>query len=64
MTAAPLPYQTDHTAQRFRSPVGFRWLFAALIIGITTVILVGHGCHGDDVDHEPAVPWDVRSESS
>jgi len=24
-----------------------------LLVGILLIPLVGHGCHGDDIDHEP-----------
>jgi hypothetical protein len=25
-----------------------------VVVAIAALIVVGHGCHGDDVDHEPA----------
>jgi hypothetical protein len=38
---------------RFRITVFWRWLIAlALFAGA----LIGHGCHGDDVDHELCAP--------
>ena len=30
-----------------------RWAFAA--VGIVWLVIVAHGCHGADADHEPAV---------
>ena len=35
----------------------FPLLFALLLIPI-----VGHGCHGDDVDHEPSTPHQSNPE--
>lgn len=31
-------------------------VFALLVLLLALLPLVGHGCHGDDVDHEPSVP--------
>jgi hypothetical protein len=36
-----------------RSP-GIRWSFAWFFL-VSTFILVAHGCHGDDIDHEPII---------
>jgi hypothetical protein len=40
-----------------------RWwvLFAVTVAGVLAP-LVGHGCHGDDVDHEPTVPPPVYNQ--
>ncbi|QJW97858.1 hypothetical protein [Frigoriglobus tundricola] len=38
------------------------WLFIA--VALLTLPLFAHGCHGDDVDHEPLlVPVRVNAES-
>ena len=31
------------------------WGFVVIALLALGMPLVGHGCHGDDVDHEPAV---------
>lgn len=33
-------------------PMGTRF---ALLLLLALIPLVGHGCHGDDIDHEPTV---------
>ena len=52
---------------RARADVGRRgaawsaaWLFVALAVLLAPI--VAHGCHGDDVDHEPAVPPPVYNQ--
>jgi len=29
------------------------WIGRFLIVGLLTIIVTGHGCHGDEIDHEP-----------
>jgi hypothetical protein len=41
------------------------WLLSPVPCPLIALLLVvlpifGHGCHGDDVDHEPSVPVEVR----
>ena len=36
-------------------PPGAGFVPIVLILSALLLPLVGHGCHGDDVDHEPAV---------
>ena len=44
---------TELTCKRPRSAFsGVAWLF---LIAILLAPIVAHGCHGDDVDHEPGV---------
>jgi hypothetical protein len=31
------------------------WVLLAVAVAGVFAPLVGHGCHGDDIDHEPAV---------
>jgi hypothetical protein len=39
-----------------------RLLFpVSCLLWLLTLPLVGHGCHGDDVDHEPGAAPPVRS---
>lgn len=33
-----------------RTHRGFDWFWI-----LATLIIVAHGCHGDDIDHEPAI---------
>lgn len=35
---------------------GRGWLVFAVFVAGLLLPLVGHGCHGDDIDHEPSVP--------
>ena len=35
-------------------PPGAGFVLIVLILSALLLPLVGHGCHGDDVDHEPA----------
>ncbi len=37
-----------------RVSVHFNWMRAGFAIGIATVFVFAHGCHKDDVDHEPS----------
>jgi hypothetical protein len=39
------------TASDVRTAGGFALAF--LLFGFLLMPIVGHGCHGDDVDHEP-----------
>ncbi len=41
--------------------VGERSRDACFVIAIVAFVLVGHGCHGPDVDHEPSVIVPVRA---
>ena len=45
-----------------RNEAGRRLAFAMFVLlGLLLVPLVGHGCHGDDVDHEPAAaPKEIK----
>jgi hypothetical protein len=36
----------------------------AFVMGVATFVLVSHGCHGPDEDHEPSVFLEAHSESS
>lgn len=49
---APRPERPPPTAQAVR-PGNWWWLL--LLILLALLPLIGHGCHGDDVDHEPTV---------
>ena len=42
--------------------VGCRGFRGFILIGIATLLLVAHGCHGDDVDHELGVPVPLQSQ--
>jgi len=33
------------------------------VFGVLLLVVVGHGCHGDDVDHEPGLVLPVAEES-
>ena len=33
-----------------------------ILTAIATLLLVAHGCHGDDVDHELSVPVPLQSQ--
>jgi hypothetical protein len=39
------------TASDLQTACGFG--MALLLFGFLLIPIVGHGCHGDDVDHEP-----------
>ncbi len=42
-----------------------RWVFnLPLLLALFLVPIVGHGCHGDDVDHEPSVHREAASGES
>lgn len=46
-----------------RSANGSRWwLVVAVLAAVGVLPLVGHGCHGDDVDHEPTLTTSLRGE--
>lgn len=52
MTAGRCP-----TAQAVRPGSSLRWwVLAAVLLALAVLPLIGHGCHGDDVDHEPSAP--------
>ena len=38
------------------------WVSAFFLLLLALLPLVGHGCHGDDVDHEPTVKPPVYNE--
>jgi hypothetical protein len=43
-------------------PARGRYLFSLpVLIAVLTAPLVGHGCHGDDVDHEPSAAPPLRA---
>ncbi len=42
-------------------PQGVGLVLIVLILSALLLPLVGHGCHGDDVDHEPAVAPPVQA---
>ena len=45
----------DLAPRREAASGNVRLLFpASCLLGVLTLPLVGHGCHGDDADHEPA----------
>lgn len=57
MTASPpslLPLTRRARRPRGFTPRAGRGLLFA-VLAVATVFIVGHGCHGDDEDHEPAV---------
>jgi len=37
-----------------RVPLRLNWSRAGFAVGIATVFVFAHGCHKDDVDHEPS----------
>lgn len=44
-------------ATHFRLPrmsVHLNWMRAGIAVGIATVFVFAHGCHKDEVDHEPS----------
>jgi hypothetical protein len=43
---------------------GHPFAFAVFVLLLILFPLVGHGCHGDDVDHEPAVLPPVHAPTS
>jgi hypothetical protein len=43
------------TPQPMRFGWGVRRWFGWFAIAAITLVVVGHGCHGDEVDHEPTV---------
>ncbi len=46
----------EHTACATRDARGVRgWVLWLLAIALLTLPLFAHGCHGDDIDHEPLV---------
>ncbi len=55
---APRPERPPLTAQAVRPGNWWRWAFLLLAL----LPLVGHGCHGDDIDHEPSVPPPVYNQ--
>jgi hypothetical protein len=38
------------------------WVSAVVVVTLALVPLVGHGCHGDDADHEPTAPPPVYNQ--
>jgi hypothetical protein len=36
---------------------GFGWLLV-----LTAIVIIAHGCHGDDIDHEPGIGYQNRTE--
>ena len=38
------------------------WVLFAVVMAGLIAPLVGHGCHGDDVDHEPSAPPPVYNQ--
>ena len=50
-------FQVEHPLSASeRGPGGEVFRLALFLLLLALVPLVGHGCHGDDVDHEPSVP--------
>jgi hypothetical protein len=39
-----------------------RRLLLVAVVGLLTLPLLAHGCHGDDVDHEPGAAPPVRTD--
>lgn len=44
-----------------RSVVASRWVLLVGFVGLPVLPIVAHGCHGDDLDHEPIVA--IRDET-
>ena len=40
------------------------YILFPLLVALILVPIVGHGCHGDDVDHEPTVHREAASGES
>ena len=45
-----------------RLTAGRWWVMAVVVVVLAVLPLTGHGCHGDDVDHEPAAPPPVYNQ--
>lgn len=72
MTLGPRDTGTQGHRDRGRDwPIGFRSRCPCVLrslcpsvlflLAILVLPLVGHGCHGDDLDHEPGVAPPVRA---
>lgn len=55
----PRACESAEDARKLAAKIGSGF---SLLLLFALLPLVGHGCHGDDVDHEPAAPPPVYNQ--